>query len=350
MIIRALAAMQAWRIDSCLDFIPATDATNGLLIISETNSDACQCPLGYPGPGKVNTMDLQKTGGTNFANGCSSYTIVHELGHGAGMMHTHARKDRDTYCKVSATVTPKWVPWYKILGPEFMDEPLVGATAQAKATEFYDSVMLYGFDSDMDIGTGWAANPASLTAAETAQSALWKSSAGQRDHLGALDIRTINNKYGCFATKMKQVGGTAFNSAFMHPDQTIGQLVKKLGLIMKVELMKITLWTDDTLSQEHTGQPLTTALSALTTPITSSSTVTIKQNTAKIILTASTGANTLYVDLSWTLQRAFASFAYFNGPAFDYSTKKISKAGTVLDQTKKLSDLSVADGDNLTVA
>jgi len=347
---RVLEGFAEWQYHTCLDFVPTaeTDFSKGLLVLSDNTADMCSCPVGFRGNVK-HVAKFQGPGGASWTNGCPKWTIVHEGGHSAGMAHTQMRADRATYVTVDPTNTDAN---YQIWGGKFgfTDEPLVGTTAIEKAEEFYDSLELYYFDgTTMTIAVGWAVDPTNLTTVEQGLRDSWTVSAGQRKHMGTLDARTVNNKYGCFAVNIRDVGDVAtIPASFMAPKQTIGQLVSKLGVWLRSDPVSLNLYSTNDLSQEHTAQPLTTTLDALTTPITSASNVTVVYLTNKVTFNYGGNQRNVYVKFGDTLSHVLDVVKYYSKQ--DFTGNTIQKGSTTLDKTKTLTVLGVVNGDQLIVS
>jgi len=358
---RVLEAFKQWEAATCLDFIstPETDASKGLLVFGDSTTDRCASPIGFPGNGAKSAVQLQAPGGARWVKGCPMWTVVHESGHAAGLHHTHTRQDRDTYATVRMGAPAN--NYDKADSAAFTDGALVG-TNEEKADEFYDSIEMYPFTGDMAIAAGWAVDPLALTDTENGLKDAWAASAGQRKHLGALDIRTVNTKYGCFAAQVRDLGAVAaaVPTSFMHPAQTLGQLVDKLAVFVKKDPTSMSLYTAEDKTEEHTQQARTTKLNALTTPITALSTITLEVSTTKVKfeyggLTVPLfgwrlllNEKNVFFKSTDTLAHVLDIINYHGGQ--DFTTKAISKGGTALDKTQTFATLGIVNGDTLRVA
>ncbi|HEY0413142.1 MAG TPA: M12 family metallopeptidase [Allosphingosinicella sp.] len=88
---RVTAAIQHWNQHSVLRFVPRTNEADYVLV---TRLPGCAI------------SDVGRRGGEQkvcLGDGCSVGSIIHELGHTAGLWHEHCRHDRDTFVTIDVT-------------------------------------------------------------------------------------------------------------------------------------------------------------------------------------------------------------------------------------------------------
>jgi hypothetical protein len=85
---RVLAAVQHWNAATPIPLIERTNQAN--YVVFRPHESGCFSAIGMTG-GEQSIL---------LAAGCSTGTVIHEIGHTAGMWHTQSRQDRDRYVLV----------------------------------------------------------------------------------------------------------------------------------------------------------------------------------------------------------------------------------------------------------
>ncbi|NVK32775.1 MAG: hypothetical protein HWE20_17355 [Gammaproteobacteria bacterium] len=163
---RLTDAIQHWHDATGLRFEAHTDTHNLGAFVAVYGADICASNIGKVGT--VNYLLLSEF--------CSTGSIIHELGHTAGLLHEHMRSDRDAYIQINT----------ENIRPQALHN--FTETAPIGFRNFGD----YDFDSIMHYtATAFSANGSPTITARYANVEF-----GQRDHLSALDRATVNLMYG----------------------------------------------------------------------------------------------------------------------------------------------------------
>ncbi|KAF4756305.1 hypothetical protein FOZ63_031146 [Perkinsus olseni] len=187
-------AAAAWREKTCVNFYEASPTTIGnrarvvvkVLRSSSGVPSGCSAgPLGYPSGGQAfinlgSCSDLSRLG-----------SVVHELGHILGMVHTQMRGDRNKYLDmIYDNVKPTTMKNFAIRHYSYQ-----GVDGQYSPYD-YGSIMHYTKTQGM-IAEKYdpRTNPGVFTLKGQYEPGI--SEVGQREHLSDLDVAEINALYSC---------------------------------------------------------------------------------------------------------------------------------------------------------
>ena len=87
---RIISAITHWEINTEIKFIKRTNETNYVEFISTGGDGVSYSNLGMVGGRQI----------IGVANNSNPGSIIHEIGHTAGLIHEHSREDRDNYIKI----------------------------------------------------------------------------------------------------------------------------------------------------------------------------------------------------------------------------------------------------------
>ena len=171
-------AMNMWSSRTCITFVPRQSEEAYVYITSGGKGTGCYSNhVGYKGHKQdINIEDP----------GCTMKgTIAHELGHNLGLWHEHTRPDRDDYVVVNEN--------------NVKSEDIVNFVKRKVGT-----VNLQGLDYDFDSIMHYRSNAFTKNGKDTIvvkDTVTFEKegspSMGQRDHLSAGDVATINRLYKC---------------------------------------------------------------------------------------------------------------------------------------------------------
>lgn len=88
------AAVHHWELFTTINFIEATNPVDTDLIVLSTSSGLCTAAVGYRG-------NLAHSNSVSLSSGCDVASVIHELGHVAGLYHEQNRSDRDDFVTVN---------------------------------------------------------------------------------------------------------------------------------------------------------------------------------------------------------------------------------------------------------
>ncbi len=163
---RLESAIEHWHNNTGLRFEAHSNTNNLTAFVAVYGADICASNVGKVGT--VNYLLLSEF--------CSTGSIIHELGHTAGLLHEHMRGDRDAYIQINTeNIRPQALHNFTEVAP----------TGFRNYGDYdYDSIMHY-------TETAFSSNGLPTITARQAGVTF-----GQRDHLSALDSATINLMYG----------------------------------------------------------------------------------------------------------------------------------------------------------
>jgi Astacin (Peptidase family M12A) len=156
-------ATTAWKNDLGFTFTQITGNTGDYILVQQNSSgSAYSTSIGRRGGQQIISVDPRYF---------SSGSVIHEIGHGVGLIHEQKRPDRDTYITVNySNIRPNWTSQY---------DKCSGWTPNG--TFDFNSIMLYGATASGSVvfntnipamtkknGTTWTANRSFLSAGDKA--------------------------------------------------------------------------------------------------------------------------------------------------------------------------------------